>query len=300
MKIMILGASGQIGSVIYSALRASYEVVGTSRKESVQLIKFDPFEDDWSTLGKCQVIINCIGQIEATSTFSFYKIHVELTQLMLQNRKQIGNPRIIQISALGASTQHQVEFLRTKGIADDLLLEYPDTVVVRPSIVCTPNTMVVKKMLMLRQISQFTRGVLFVPKGFLDTQIQPIMPQDLGEIVKNLCTMNSLPNVIQVVGPDPITFRDIFGIMFAAQKEKFRLMEVSKTFLDMVIKYGVSVVSPRLINSQQYQLLFENNVGNAAETEKFLGHALTSTRKFFINEFESRISKPVIKCPSLS
>src|SRR5687768_12716229 len=103
MKIMILGASGQIGSVIYGALKASNNVVGTSRRQSGEFLKFDPFKDDWSALGKCQVLINCIGQIEATSTFKFYKIHVELTQLMLKNRGLIGNPRIIQISALGAS-----------------------------------------------------------------------------------------------------------------------------------------------------------------------------------------------------
>ena len=84
---------------------------------------FDPFTDDWSLLGRADAIINCIGQIEPTRTSSFYDLHVGFIKLMLNNRNKIGQPRIMQISALGAAPHHQVEFLRTKGIGDELLLQ---------------------------------------------------------------------------------------------------------------------------------------------------------------------------------
>ena len=145
MRIVVLGASGQIGSVIYNGLKDRHVVLGTSRKASADCVRFDPFQDNWHVLGTVDVLINCIGQIEATSSSSFHHIHVDLTKRIIAHRQQIGNPTILQISALGASAAHNVEFLRTKGIADDLLLQHAETAVIRPSIVCTHRTMIVRK-----------------------------------------------------------------------------------------------------------------------------------------------------------
>src|SRR5687768_3866943 len=111
MKITIFGAGGQVGTILHEALSNRHEVTGTSRRASSGLFPFDPFSDNWSILGKPDVIINCIGQIAATRKSSFTKIHLELTKQIIRNRNVIGNPRIIQLSALGASAIHDVEFM---------------------------------------------------------------------------------------------------------------------------------------------------------------------------------------------
>jgi nucleoside-diphosphate-sugar epimerase len=284
MRIVLLGASGQIGSVIYDALKKHHIVVGTSRKQSRGLIQFDPFRDKWSMLEKTDIVVNCVGQMEATPSSSFYKIHVELTKLIVQNRKAIGNPRIIQLSALGASPNHKVEFLKTKGIADDYLLQHSNTVVVKPSIVCTHRTMIVKKMLMLIKISKYTQGFVFAPKGFLNSQIQPVMPQDLAALVVSLCTTQDLPKVINVVGPERLTFHQIIDFMFKTKNKSYRLIQVPKVLTD-ALAYGASLLFPKVINSQQYQLLFENNIADATIAETILGTPLTPIKQFFSNEF---------------
>lgn len=285
MRIVVLGASGQIGSVVYDALRKHHEVVGTSRKKSTDLIQFDPFRDNWTVLPKSDIIVNCVGQIEATAGFSFFKIHAELTQRIIENRKAMGNPRIIQISALGASAKHKVEFLRTKGVADDYLLQHVDTVVVRPSIVCTHRTMIVKKMLMILRASKYTLGLVFVPKGFLDSRLQPVMPQDLSALVDILCTTNNLPKVIHAVGRERLTFHDIMNMMFQTKGKSYTLLQIPKFLMDVIVRYGVSVLFPELINSQQYQLLFEDNIADCAVAERLLGTPLTPVKQFFRNEF---------------
>jgi nucleoside-diphosphate-sugar epimerase len=284
MRIVVLGASGQMGSVIYDALKRHHEVVGTSRKQSRGLIQFDPFRDKWSMFEKTDIVVNSVGQIEATPDSSFYKIHVELTKLIVQNRKAIGNPRIIQLSALGASPNHNVEFLKTKGMADDYLLQHANTVVVKPSIVCTHRTMIVKKMLMLLKISKYTQGLVFAPKGFLNSQIQPVMPQDLAALIVRLCTIQDLPKIINVVGPERLTFHQILDCMFKTKRESYRLIQVPKIITD-ALAYGVSLLFPKVINSQQYQLLFKNNIADTTLAETILGTPLTPTKQFFSNEF---------------
>jgi nucleoside-diphosphate-sugar epimerase len=285
MRIVVLGAGGQIGSAIYNELRRHHEIVGTSRKQSMSLVQFNPFHDNWAVLGKSDVVVNCAGQIEATADCSFYRIHVELTKLIVGNRKTIGNPRIIQISALGASANHKVEFLKTKGMADDYLLQHADTVVVRPSIVCTHRTMIVRKLLMLLLISRYTQGFVFVPKGFLNNQIQPVMPQDLVALVNKLCTVQDLPKVINVVGPERFTFRQIMNMMFQTNRKSYRLIQIPKALTDLLVKHGISVLFPKVITSQQYQLLFEDNIADAIIAERILGTPVVSTNQFFKNEF---------------
>jgi nucleoside-diphosphate-sugar epimerase len=284
MKIIVLGATGQIGSLIYNGLKGFHDVIGTSRKPSNELIQFDPFSDDWSALGKADVLINCVGQIEQTASSSLYHIHVDLTRLIIANRENLCNPRIVQISALGALSAHEVEFLKTKGIADDLLLQHWNTVVVRPSIVCTHRTMIVKKMLMLANLSRFLFGVVPVPKGFLETKIQPIMPQDLVELIQRVCvTLDS--RILDAVGMESLSFREIIQLLVKSTERSFKIIEVPKAASDVVVKTIMSWLLPGAINAQQYQLLFHDNVADVEPCTQLMGRKPKSCREFFEREF---------------
>lgn len=284
MKIIILGASGQIGSVLYHGLRNSHEVIGTSRKRGNGLIHFDPFAHDWAVLGKLDVLINCLGQIEATTNSGFHYIHVDLTNRIIANRAKLGNPRIVQISALGASSTHDVEFLKTKGVADELLLQHPNTAVVRPSIVCTHHTMIVKKMLMLSNFSQFMFGVIPVPKGFSKSKIRPIMPEDLVELVHRVCVLEKV-RIIDAVGMEAFSFGQIIQLVKKNTKSRFKIIEVSKAASDFLVKSILSRLLPRVINAQQYQLLFYDNVADVEPCAQLLGKNPKSCREFFEREF---------------
>ncbi|MBL7697877.1 MAG: hypothetical protein JNK79_06950 [Chitinophagaceae bacterium] len=280
MKVVVLGASGQIGSVIYNCLTARYDLIGTSRQNSGRYLKFDPFRDDWSLLGNVNVLINCVGQIEATGSFSFTKIHEGLTRLIIENRSLIGNPRIIQVSALGASPQHRVEFLRTKGIADELLMQQPDTFILRPSIVCTHNTMLVRKMLMMRRISQYIFGIIPVPQGFLKTRIQPLMPNDLANVVEFYCRYAG-PQVMNIAGSEVLSFGEILTMMGRKSNRKIKPVNISGFFIGIIVKAGLL----KVINQQQYQLLFEDNTADITPVKAILKKEPVSGRDFFINEF---------------
>lgn len=287
MRILILGATGQIGSQIYKGLKSNPEhnITGTSRKSKNGFLKFDPFSDQWSLLGKADVLINCIGQIEETKEMSFDKVHRQLTFHILENRVLLGNPRIIQLSVLGASPNSPIDFLKTKGIADEYLTQFLNTIVVRASIVCTHQTMLVKKMRMLENISRFSGGLTLVPKGFPDRKIQPVMVGDLAAIVSTLCVADYSSSILNVVGPHPISYRQLIELMFQVQGKKAILVNVPRALTDFVVKRFIAPCFPSLINTQQYHLLFQDNVAEKTESEKYLGRPLASTIDFWRNEF---------------
>lgn len=284
MRILLLGASGQVGSILYNALRHhAHDVVGTSRRPSGGLFQFDPLKDDWVVLGKADVLINCVGQIDAPTARSFDRVHVGFTERILQNRERMGNPFVIQVSALGASAHHKTDFLRTKGVADDLLLAQPDTAVVRPSIVCTHRTMLLRKMLMLENWSRYTAGVIPVPDGFLRTRLQPVMPQDLADLIHTLC--QTRPNgLFNIAGAEVFTFRDIVRMMEKARNRRLMFIEFPRLIADIVIGQFVSNLWPMVVGYQQYALLFEDNVADTTQAEGILGRRMMSTRAFFETE----------------
>jgi len=261
-------------------------VTGTSRKEKPGYIRFDPFTDDWAALGKVDVLINCIGLIEPTRFASFYDIHVRLVQEIIGHRAVIGQPKVVQISALGAAPNHPVAFLQTKGVADDLLLNEPDTIVLRPSIVCTPGTMIVQKLIGLRKLARHTMGRIAVPAGFLATQIQPVTRGDLVDVVKDACSRID-SNVVNVIGPQRYSFRELLELFFSCANLKFKPFETPRQLMDPIVRWIVSPLFRKILNNQQYLLLFQDNIANAEAISALLKRPLSPTADFFKQEARS-------------
>lgn len=285
-RIVILGANGQIGSYIYGYLRKHFpEILITACVREIpahvhcnKYTIFHPFADDWQQLGKTDVLINCIGIIKETKNFSFEQAHIGLTRLMLQNRHLLGNPKIIQISALGAARDSRADFLSTKGEADELLLRHSRAVVVRPSIVCTPDTVFAQKLKLFIRMSQYLMNRLPFPEHTLQTRIQPIMPEDLAAIVTKLCFTDYHPAIVNAVGPDEISLQELIQLT----NKHISLIPICQAVADPCIKF-VAAVMPDLINRQQYELLLQHNIADTRPVESLLGRVTHSTKEFWHN-----------------
>jgi len=296
MRILILGASGQIGKELAWKLGHALpevEIIGTKRHlnpvftldekplaPTVRILAFDPFQDDWEKLGKFSVVINAIGIIRETPENSFVKIHGGLTQLLLQNRKKLGNPKIIQFSVLGADETSDSPFLQTKGLADSSLLKYPNTVVVRPSIVCTPNTVFVQKLRLLRRISKFLGNQLPFPVNLLPIKIQPVMMDDIAELVLKLCTAAHHANLINIAGPEAISLQQFLDML---PVQGLRIRKLPRRAFDKMA--GILFrLCPNLLNSDQYKLLAHDNTTNISYCEYVLNRKMTDTLTFWRKE----------------
>src|SRR5690606_32678126 len=139
--------------------------------------------------------------------------HGGLSSLIVCNREDIGNPKVIQISALGADEQSPLRFLQTKGAADRILLKSGNAVVTRPSIVCVPGTLLVQKLRTIQNTARFFAGRFPVPAGFSRVRFQPVMITDLVDIVTKLCLTNGHPSTLDVTGPDICTYNDLPGFL---------------------------------------------------------------------------------------
>jgi uncharacterized protein YbjT (DUF2867 family) len=159
MNILIFGATGFIGNALFHALVSTHTVTIAGRKPIDGYNKWKQVDflksTNWDTvLEGMDLVINAVGIIEG----DFAKIQLE-TPLALYKKCIEKEIKIIHISAIGAEkSKPQNDFLASKKVTDDFVLEYPHSKVIYPSIVIGKNG---KSSQFFAEIAQFPLIPLF-------------------------------------------------------------------------------------------------------------------------------------------
>ena len=112
----------------------------------------------------------------------------------------------------------------------------------------------------------------------LETKMQPVLGEDVAEIVSRLC-VNSVTGVINVVGPSELTMKELLGYL----PGKIRFIKIGKTIADPMMNLAMKLM-PSLINPAQYEMLFKDNIADKSLCEKILGRPMQSTNAFWRTE----------------
>lgn len=289
-RVAIIGASGTLGKIIVHRLSQHHEISLVKLTRNTQLgpegyLVFEPGKDSWENMGHVDILINAAGIIHESKDAEFEKVHVHLIQKIIENRHIIGDPKIIQISALGADENHPIAFLRTKGIADAILVKQANTFILRPSIVCTSDALLVKKFKMMFDISKVFFNHAVFPANFLKTRIQPIMEEDFADTIELLCSQNPSEPILNLSGAEQISFQWLLDLAGEVRNQKVTALEIPKNLVEAVTKNFISIWFPGLINYDQFQLLFKDNIADKKQIEEFLGRPVKSTLEFWRTEF---------------
>jgi uncharacterized protein YbjT (DUF2867 family) len=291
-RVLVIGASGQLGRLVLTAMERfseRYEVTALTRQVKLAhesgFLYFNPDASSWDFGGHYDILVNCAGIIHESRNSDFAKVHVELVRKIIENRHLIGQPRIIHISALGADDEHPIAFLKTKGEADHILLKQPDTFILRPSIVCIPDALLVQKFKLLFDISRLFLNHALLPREFLETRIQPVMPVDFQDTILALCGQDPKLRIYNLVGKEELSFRWLIDLAADARKQKLTAIEIPKNLLTLVTRNFISIWFPGLINFDQYQLLFKDHIADKLPVEEFLNREVASTTEFWVREF---------------
>lgn len=289
MKVVILGASGQIGSVVHTLFsEKGLEVQGTSRSGKDGLLKFDPLKDNWSVLGKVDWLINCCGAIYEKSGESFELVHTGITETIIRNRSLLGNPALIQVSVLGADVSSDVKFFSTKADADRILLDAPETWVIRPSIVCTPGTVMVEKLRDLWSMSRISAGFLPLPAGMTEKKIQPVMGEDVAELCYSITSKKPAHRLINATGPSEISFQELFQVLESENQGTLRVIQIPEKMTRWMVSHVIDNIFPSFISFGQYRMIFSNNVAANDVLIEILERSPEDTIPFWRHELKIR------------
>ena len=150
MRVLVLGATGLIGSAVTARLvAAGHEVVGLTRARDAAARRLPVSQwivadlravrgrEDWLPhLQGIDAVVNCAGTLQDSVRDSTAKVHRDAPAALWRACERAGVRRIIQFSAIGVDRGGITEFSRTKQ-AGDAALEASnlDWAILRPSVV---------------------------------------------------------------------------------------------------------------------------------------------------------------------
>jgi uncharacterized protein YbjT (DUF2867 family) len=276
-RVLVLGGTGQLGSRLARRLAAAgHEVVATTRGPAVAgspLTSFDPWHDDWASLGTFAAVVNAIGAIEERGEDTFERVHVELAERLIAHHHHLGAPRLLHLSALGARPDHPSPFLASKGRADLLLLAALSGAarVLRPSIVLTPGTRLIQRLRRAAALARCTRGRLPFPKAALATRLQPVLADHLTDLATALLAAlfaeSSLATpapILEVVGAEVYTVGALLDRALAVRGLPFHPLPLPLPVLQLLLSLAPPFLRRRLLSPEELRLLGEDNLPTGA------------------------------------
>ncbi len=147
MRVMIVGASGLIGSAVAARVTShgtTVVAVGRSRTDlglissvQVQMDLATAKASDWLPhLRQVDAVVNCAGVLQDSPWESTRSVHVAGAAALFQACEMAGVRRVVHLSAIGVDREAPTGFSTTKLAGDRALMGYDlDWVILRPSVV---------------------------------------------------------------------------------------------------------------------------------------------------------------------
>ena len=219
MKISITGANSSVGINLLSHLSQKDDVVTIAgvRSESAfaslpqstsinpAIIAYDDPESLNQALAGADCLIHLAGILIESKHSNYASANVAATAAAVKAAQHCNVRHIIFISVVGASADSRNAYFRSKGVGEELVLNsgIPATVL-RTPILMGPGTAGAKSL-----ISAVSNGQTKVLGGG-GYCMRPLDIDDLSKAMAKLaCEPAKDSHIHELVGPEPITYRDL-------------------------------------------------------------------------------------------
>lgn len=159
-----------------------------------------------AALAGSDVVVNTVGILAGSGAQSFDALHVKGARAIAKAAREAGVKRLIHISALGADPQSKSNYARSKAMGEAAVREeFPDAVILRPSIVFGPEDEFFNRFAAMARMSPVLPLI-----GGGRTRFQPVFVGDLAEAILNASEGRAAPGTTyEIGGPEIQTFRQL-------------------------------------------------------------------------------------------
>lgn len=218
MRVLLLGATGLIGSHILARLQAEgHQVTAVARADKPASV---PDDTRWirldlrqatdpavwrPTLEGVDAVVNCAGVLQDAASDSVDAAHRDGPAALFAACEQAGVRRVIHFSAIGADRDGLSEFSRSKREGDEALASRDlDWVILRPSVVLGRAAY---------GGSALFRGLAALPVVFEPPNAGPLQVVQLDEVVETVIFFlhPSAPFrlALELAGPERLSFVEV-------------------------------------------------------------------------------------------
>ena len=279
---LIFGASGQIGRhLIRKLTKNNYKVTAVTRNLHqkgyvlktqanagyIDIVELNIFNENKlkDLISRADICINLIGILyEKNKGNSFENIHTIFPSLISKICKEYNVQQFIQLSALGIDQAKDSDYAKSK-LAGEINIKnnFPDATILRPSVVVSVDDRLSTSFMTL-----LNRLPIFPLYYNGNTKFMPIHVSDLTEIIYQVILKNITSTIIECVGPETMTLKEMLQKLLKLINKKRLLIPLPLIIAKLTAKIFQILPQP-LITEDQLKLLAYDNISSGKYKTNF-------------------------------
>jgi dTDP-4-dehydrorhamnose reductase len=282
---LIFGGSGQIGrNLIRKLTKNSFRVTVVTRNIHqksyiiktqanagyIDIVEANIYDEKKirELLQKSDICINLIGILfEKKRGTTFKNIHSIFPGLLAKLCKEYSLKNFIHLSALGISEAVDSDYAKSKLEGEkNILNNFPKATILRPSICYSVDDNFTTNFMSL-----LSRLPIFPLYYSGKTKFTPIHCSDLTDIIYHVISKNIESKIIECVGPEVISFREILEKLLILIEKKRFLLPLPLPLASLSAKLLQLLPNPLLTHDQLKLLKYDNVVTGKYKTNSDLG-----------------------------
>ena len=207
---------------------------------------------------------------------TFQNIHTKFPSILAKLSKQYNLKNFIHVSALGINEATDSKYAKSKLEGERLILKsFPSATILRPSVVYSvDDNFTTNLMTLLNRLP-------FFPIYYAgQTKFMPIHCSDLSEIISFVLSKNINSKIIECIGPEIISFKEILIKLLNLINKKRILVPFFLPLANLSARFFQLFPNPLLTVDQLKLLKYDNISSGNYQTNFDIG--VPSTRKFQI------------------
>ena len=268
---LIFGGSGQIGRhLIRKLTKNNYRVTVVTRNIHqkglliksqgnqgwINIVEANIFDEKKirSFFQEADICINLIGILYEKKGSSFKNIHTVFPSILAKLCKQYNLKHFIHLSALGINEAIDSEYAKTKMEGEkEILKNFSLSTILRPSIVYSVDDNFTTNFMTL-----LNRLPIFPLYYSGRTKFMPIHSSDLVNVIFNIISQNIYSQIIECVGPETITLKQILEKLLFLIDKKRLLVTFPLPLAKISAKFFQLFPNPLLTEDQLALLKYDN------------------------------------------
>jgi uncharacterized protein YbjT (DUF2867 family) len=226
MKIVVVGGSGLIGDKVMTALdQAGHKAVAASPAFGIDAFTGEGLDE---AMAGADVVVD-VSNAPGWGDDKILEFFATVTRHALEAGRRAGARHHVALSVLGCDRLPESAYLRAKVAQETLIrgAQVPFTIV--------HSTQFME--LLARVAEEGTEGAMVrVP----DTEVQPIAAVEVAEFVAAVATKPPTEGVVEIAGPEALTFGDAVARVLAAKNDRRRVVaDPHARYFGAVVREGV-------------------------------------------------------------
>ena len=282
---LIFGGSGQIGSFLIRKLtknnlrvtvvtrnihQKGLKIKTQANAGYIDIVETNIFEEEKieKLFSEADYCVNLIGILyEKRRGNTFKNIHTIFPTILSKLCKKYNLEKFIHISALGINEAIDSKYANSKLEGEKSILEnFPKSTILRPSIVFSnSDNFSTQFMTLLRRLPIFP--LYYSGK----TKFMPIHCSDLTDIIYHIISKGSDSQIIECVGPETLTFKEIIEILLSLINKKRLLISFPLAIAKLSAKFFQLLPKPLLTEDQLRLLKYDNVTSGKYKTNSDIG-----------------------------